>query len=65
MSVDLRDLSRSYPFLHLSRKFGVDYGVVLAIADGYRKGYLKPPADPLPIYSAIETEVRRAQGAVL
>ena len=38
MSVDLSDLSHSYPFLHLSRKLGVDYLVVLAIADSVDKG---------------------------
>jgi hypothetical protein len=33
LGVDLTDLSRSYPFLHLSRKLGVEYGKVLRLAD--------------------------------
>jgi len=32
-SVNLSDLSHSYPFLHLSRKLGVPYERVLAAAD--------------------------------
>jgi hypothetical protein len=48
MGVDLSDLSRSYPFLHLSRKFGVDYYVVLALATGYDAGYLHPPPQSEP-----------------
>lgn len=31
--MDLSDLSHSYPFLHLSRKFGVPYSEVLKYAD--------------------------------
>jgi hypothetical protein len=31
MPVDLSDLSHSYPFLHLSRLLGVDYGDVLKV----------------------------------
>lgn len=44
--VDLSDLSHSYPFLDLSRRLGVEYKLVLAIADsidreddGYRPWY--------------------------
>lgn len=31
--MDLSDLSHSYPFLHLSRKLGVPYEVVLRVAE--------------------------------
>jgi hypothetical protein len=48
MGVDLTDLSHSYPFLHLSRKFGVEYYVVLALADGYDARYLLPPLESEP-----------------
>ena len=33
MDVDLGDLSRSYPFLDLSRKLKLSYELVLAVAD--------------------------------
>jgi hypothetical protein len=32
-TIDLRDLSRGYPFLDLARRTGEDYGRVLAAAD--------------------------------
>jgi hypothetical protein len=38
MNVDLSDLSHSYPFLHLSRKFEVAYSEVLRIADVFDYG---------------------------
>lgn len=31
--MDLSHLSHSYPFLHLSQKFGVDYGDVLKLVE--------------------------------
>lgn len=41
--LDLSDLSRSYPFLHLSRKMGVPYALVLDIASRIDRG--ADPAD--------------------
>jgi hypothetical protein len=46
--IDLSDLSHSYPFLHLSRKFGACYDVVLALAAGYDAGYMQPPSRSEP-----------------
>ena len=57
--VDLSDLSHSYPFLHLSRKFGVYYEVVLALAAGYDAGYMQPPPASEP-----HTDCARAVHAV-
>ncbi len=42
-TVDLTDLSHSYPFLHLSRKLGVPYEHVLTLAAHYDRGTLKQP----------------------
>ena len=43
MSMDLSDLSHSYPFLHLSRKFGVPYSVVLRAAELFDCGLVISP----------------------
>lgn len=54
-AVDLTDLSRSYPFLHLSRKFGVDYGEVLRIADHVDKSvkWVGPGGIKYEVYTLI------------
>jgi hypothetical protein len=44
---DLSDLSHSYPFLHLSRKHGVEYRYVLELVQHYDRGTLKPPCEAL------------------
>ena len=67
MSVDLSDLSHSYPFLHLSRKFGVPYSEVLR-ASSWVDTWAPPSATPkivrdvLGRYSCLQPD---AAGAVV
>jgi hypothetical protein len=42
---DLSTMSRSYPFWWIAKNYGVDYGHVLKVANGYDAGYLRPPAN--------------------
>lgn len=52
-NVDLSDLSHSYPFLHLSRKYGVDYKYILKLVEHYDKGTLNPPHDLMEPFYAV------------
>lgn len=51
--IDLSDLSRSYPFLALSRKLQLDYCVVLRMADLIDRGLVKPISGPISLVEAV------------
>jgi hypothetical protein len=53
MMIDLSDLSHSYPFLHLSRKFNISYEQVMKLAELYDADMLAPPHEALPVFFAI------------
>lgn len=43
MTVNLEDMSRSYPFLWIAKNYGVDYDFVIELIKGYDGDYLLPP----------------------